>query len=88
MGDKKTKSSRSNKNNYNNDMNNNNEELREMLEAAIEDEITAAAMYATMANMVENPVLKSIMFNIAGDEFAHARTLLVILELIDCVETV
>lgn len=66
----------------------NNNTFKDMVRAAIEDEIAAAAMYATMANMVKNRVLKSLFLNIAGDEYAHARTFMAILELIDCVKTV
>lgn len=82
------------KNNYNiasdynnNDYNNNNDDFRESVLAAIEDEIAAAAMYATMSNMVKNRVLKALLFNIAGDEYAHARTFLTLYELLDCVKT-
>jgi len=63
-----------------------NNTFKDMVRAAIEDEIAAAAMYATMANMVKNRVLKSLFLNIAGDEYAHARTFMAILELIDCVK--
>ena len=68
--------------------NNNNEDFREMILIAIEDELAAAAMYATMATMVENRVIQSLMFNIAGEEFSHARTFMIIYQLLDCVKTV
>jgi len=45
-----------------------------MVKEAIADEIGAVAMYATMANMVDNMTLKTLILGIAGDEYGHART--------------
>lgn len=45
-----------------------------MVKEAINDEIQAVAMYATMANMVDNMTLKTLILGIAGDEYGHART--------------
>jgi rubrerythrin len=76
------------KNHENNNNHENNSEFAELILTAIEDELAAAAMYATMATMVENRVLQSLMFNIAGEEFSHARTFMVIFQLLDCVDLV
>lgn len=45
-----------------------------MVKEAITDEIGAVAMYATMANMVDNMTLKTLVLSIAGDEYGHAKT--------------
>lgn len=66
----------------------NNEELREMLKEAIEGETTDFAFYNTMANMVEDHVLKAIILGVAGDEYGHARSFRTMLELYDCIKTV
>lgn len=79
-------SNKKNNDDYNNDYNNHNG-FRKAVLAAIEDEIAAAAMYATMSRMVKDRVLKSILFNIASDEYGHARTFLALYEMLDCVET-
>lgn len=63
-------------------------ELREMLEAALEGEQSDFAFYNTLANMVECPILKSILMGIAGDEYGHARTWRTLLALFRCVDTV
>lgn len=78
------------KNNHrrNNTGGNNNTEFADLILTAIEDELAAAAMYATMATMVGNRVIRSLMFNIAGEEFSHARTFMIIYQLLDCVEFV
>ncbi|MGI6307482.1 MAG: ferritin family protein [Dethiobacteria bacterium] len=55
--------------------------FKDLVKEAIADELSAVAMYAEMANMVKNPVLKAIIFSIAGDEYNHARTWMTILEL-------
>ncbi|HHX94859.1 MAG TPA: ferritin-like domain-containing protein [Clostridia bacterium] len=61
--------------------NDNNDEFREMLELAIEDEISAVAMYSTMANMVKSKVLKCIILSIAKDEWDHARNWMTMLDM-------
>ncbi len=45
-----------------------------MVKEAITDEIGAVAMYATMANMVDNMTFKTLILSIAGDEYGHAKT--------------
>ena len=52
-----------------------------MLRDAITDELGAVAMYANMANMVEDATLKALIFSIAGDEYNHARTWMAMLAL-------
>lgn len=52
--------------------------FKEMVLEAIADEIGAVAMYATMAGMVEDIALKTLILGIAGDEYGHARTWLAI----------
>ena len=84
MGDKKKKHNEDNHDNNNN----NREELREMLEMALEGEQGDFAFYNTLADMVKNPVCKTIFLGIAGDEYGHARTWRAMLELFDCIETV
>lgn len=59
------------------------DEFKRMVEEAIADEISAVAMYATMANMVSNVLLKTIILSIAGDEYGHAKTWLAIYALDD-----
>lgn len=56
-------------------------DFKKLVREAIADELSAVAMYAEMANMVKNPVLKALIFSIAGDEYNHARTWMTILEL-------
>jgi rubrerythrin len=67
---------------------NNRQKLREMLEASLHGEQSDFAFYNTLANMVECPLLKSILMGIAGDEYGHARTWRTMLALFDCIETV
>lgn len=55
--------------------------FKDLVREAIADELAAVAMYSEMANMVKNPVLKAIIFSIAGDEYNHARTWMTILDL-------
>ena len=57
------------------------DEFREMLELAIEDEISAVAVYSTMANMVKSEVLKCIILSIAKDEWDHARNWMTVLDM-------
>ncbi|MGR6836338.1 hypothetical protein [Syntrophomonas erecta] len=57
--------------------------FKEMVREAIADEIGAVAMYATMANMVDDYLLKTVILSIAGDEYGHAKTWLAILALDD-----
>ncbi|MGI6318800.1 MAG: ferritin-like domain-containing protein [Firmicutes bacterium] len=58
----------------------NHKEFKHLVKEAIADELSAVAMYVQMANMVKNPVLRAIIFSIAGDEYNHARTWMTILE--------
>lgn len=58
----------------------NHKEFKNLVKEAIADELSAVAMYVQMANMVKNPVLRAIIFSIAGDEYNHARTWMTILE--------
>lgn len=44
------------------------------ISAAIVDELQAMSMYARMAAEADDPVLRAILLNIAGDEYGHART--------------
>lgn len=63
--------------NRNNNNNNNvrpQSEFCRMVKSAIADEIGAVSMYASMANMVDNMTLKTLILGIAGDEYGHART--------------
>jgi rubrerythrin len=48
--------------------------FKQMVQEAIADEIGAVAMYATMANMVQDIALKTLILSIAGDEYGHAKT--------------
>ena len=52
-----------------------------MVQEAIADELGAVAMYANMANMVSDLTLKALIMGIAGDEYGHARTWMVIYNL-------
>lgn len=52
-----------------------------MVKEAIADEIGAVAMYATMAGMVDDVALKTLILSIAGDEYGHAKTWLAIYDL-------
>lgn len=56
------------------------EQLEQMVREAIADEISAVAMYSTMANMVDNLTLKALILSIVADEFGHARTWMTLLE--------
>ncbi|NLX91831.1 MAG: ferritin-like domain-containing protein [Firmicutes bacterium] len=56
------------------------EQLEQMVREAIADEISAVAMYSTMANMVDNLTLKAVIMSIVADEFGHARTWMTLLE--------
>lgn len=56
----------------------------QMVEDAIVDEIGAVSMYAAMANMVDDPLLKALILSIAGDEYGHAKFWLAVLALSDC----
>jgi rubrerythrin len=49
-------------------------DFKDMVWDAVADEIGAVAMYATMANMVDNWALKTLILSIAGDEYGHAKT--------------
>lgn len=55
--------------------------FKDLVKEAIADELSAVALYSEMANIVKNPVLKALIFSIAGDEYSHARTWMSILEL-------
>ena len=57
--------------------------FKQMVWAAIADEIGAVAMYATMANMVDDVALKTLILSIAGDEYGHAKTWMAIYNLDD-----
>lgn len=50
------------------------ESFKDMVWDAIADEIGAVAMYATMASMIDNIALKTLILSIAGDEYGHAKT--------------
>lgn len=56
----------------------------QLVEEAITDEIGAVSMYAGMANMVDDPVLKTLILSIAGDEYGHAKFWLAVYTLSDC----
>lgn len=56
----------------------------QLVEEAIVDEIGAVSMYAAMANMVDDPLLKALILNVAGDEYGHAKFWLAVLALSDC----
>ncbi len=56
----------------------------QMVEDAIMDEIGAVSMYATMANLVDDPLLKALILSVAGDEYGHARFWLAVLALSEC----
>lgn len=56
----------------------------QLVEEAITDEIGAVSMYAAMANMVDDPLLRALILNIAGDEYGHAKFWLAVLALSDC----
>ncbi|MEN6327434.1 MAG: ferritin-like domain-containing protein [Syntrophomonas sp.] len=58
-------------------------EFKEMVWEAIADEIGAVAMYATMANMVDDVELKTLILSIAGDEYGHAKFWLAVYNLDD-----
>lgn len=60
------------------------EDFCQMVEDAIVDEIGAVSMYAAMANMVDDPLLKALILSIAGDEYGHAKFWLAVLALSDC----
>lgn len=49
------------------------ENFKELLAEAITDEIAAVSMYSRMATMVEDPVLRTVLLSIAGDEYQHAK---------------
>lgn len=51
-----------------------NSQFCRMVREAIADEIGAVSMYASMANMVDNMTLKTLILSIAGDEMGHAKT--------------
>lgn len=57
--------------------------FKEMVWEAIADEIGAVAMYATMANMVDDVELKTLILSIAGDEYGHAKFWLAVYNLDD-----
>lgn len=57
--------------------------FKEMVWEAIADEIGAVAMYAQMANMVDNIELKTLILSIAGDEYGHAKFWLAVYTLDD-----
>lgn len=57
--------------------------FKQLVWEAIADEIGAVAMYATMANMVDDVALKTLILSIAGDEYGHAKTWLAIYNLDD-----
>lgn len=54
-------------------------DIRERLEVALENELTAVSEYAELANDVTNQTLRAVLISIMGDKYGHARTLAALL---------